>query len=54
MKVNYKEGDKFVFTIERVEEKFTGGGIAGYTLQPLGYFVPLAQQDKLVSADKED
>ena len=54
MKVKYKESDEFVFTIEKVEEKFTGGGIAGYTLQPLGYFVPLAQQDKLVPADKED
>lgn len=51
MKPKYQPGDKVVFTIKALEEKM-GGGIAGYTLEPCGYFVPLKYQDRLVKAEE--
>ena len=51
MKPKYQPGDKVVFTIKALEEKM-GGGIAGYTLEPCGYFVPIKYQDRLVKAEE--
>ena len=42
----YNPGDKVIFTITQIE-KNVGGGIAGYTIEPFGYFVPLKYQGKL-------